>query len=191
MQTLVAAPHRFWSWGMAVLAACALAVPWSCLAQTSRIDALFARLQTSSPEETTRIENEIIRLWSSSGSSQTDSLYMFARDNADRGNYRIALQLINRALGTKPDFAEAWNLRATIHYLRNNFPASIRDIETTLELNPRHFGAINGLALILEKSGRDELALAAYRRAAELSPNRRGLQGSIERVENRIRSRSH
>ncbi|MCY4259961.1 MAG: tetratricopeptide repeat protein, partial [Rhodobacteraceae bacterium] len=94
-------------------------------------------------------------------------------------------------LRMNPEFAEAWNLRATIHYLLRNYPASIRDIEATLELNPRHFGALNGLALILEQSGYDELALEAYDRVARLSPNRRGLRESIARVQSRILAKSH
>ena len=159
---------------------------------TGRLDQLFEQLQHSqSRSETDFIEQQIIRLWSDSGSVRVNWLFTLAKRDAEAGHFKASLNRLEGILLQAPEFAEAWNLRATILYLQDDLSASVRNIERCLALNPRHFGALNGLGLILEKAGQDDLALAAYRKVAELSPNRQGIMSAIERIENRIRLDSY
>ena len=69
-----------------------------------------------------------------------------------------------------PGFAEGWNKRATIHYIRDNYARALRDIEQVLRLEPRHFEALAGLGVILEELGDKKGALEAYRKAVEIDP---------------------
>ena len=69
-----------------------------------------------------------------------------------------------------PLYAEGWNQRAFVRYLRQNYQGSIEDIERTLTLEPKHFGALSGKALALMKQGRDGLAKLAITRAIEVHP---------------------
>ena len=80
----------------------------------------------------------------------------------------------------------AQNARATAYFQAGRYGLSIEDIRRTLQLNPRHFGAMSGLALILEELGEVDAALEAWREVERLHPNRDGLQDSIRRLEVQI-----
>ena len=85
-----------------------------------------------------------------------------------------------------PEFAEAYNARATAFYQADKYGPSLQDIRTTLAMNPRHFGALSGLALILEELGEEEQALEAYRAIEAIHPNRANLKDAIERLEKAV-----
>ena len=86
-------------------------------------------------------------------------------------------------LDHSPDFAEAWNARATAYYMAGEFGPSVADIARVLTLNPRHFGALSGLAMILEESGKPEKALEVYRAALAIHPHLQGATEAVERLE--------
>ncbi|MEO0619007.1 MAG: tetratricopeptide repeat protein, partial [Pseudomonadota bacterium] len=80
-----------------------------------------------------------------------------------------------------PDYAEAWNKRATVNYMVGRLDESLSDIERTLELEPRHFGALSGRALVLTDKGDKKGALAAIEQAMRIHPFLRGAKRIIER----------
>ena len=86
------------------------------------------------------------------------------------GDYRLALAAFDDLVERNPGFAEAWNKRATLHYLMGNDEASVADIVETLELEPRHFGALSGLALIYERNGQPAAAASAPAPRARRTP---------------------
>ena len=103
----------------------------------------------------------------------------------DNNNLEKGLGLFNNIIDMDPNFAEAWNKRATIYFLMRNFDKSMQDIRQTLILEPRHFGAISGLGLIFNALGQPENALSAFRRVREIYPLSRSATDFIKRLSKR------
>ena len=149
----------------------------------AKLDGLFDRLKTADVAEAGRIETEIWIEWSKSGSPALDLLLQRGKDAMDLGDYPAAIEHFSAIIDQDPDFAEAWNARATAFYMAGDFGPSIADIGHVLTLNPRHFGALSGLALILEDTGKPERALEVYRAALALNPHMQGAVEAVERLE--------
>jgi tetratricopeptide (TPR) repeat protein len=149
----------------------------------AKLDGLFERLKTAEEGEAGRIEREIWIEWSKSGSPALDLLLQRGRDAMDLGDYPAAIEHFSAIIDQDPDFAEAWNSRATAFYMAGEFGPSVSDIGHVLTLNPRHFGALSGLALILEETGKPERALEVYRAAMAINPHMQGAAEAIERLE--------
>ena len=152
---------------------------------TGKLDDLFARLLTAGPEEAGRIETEIWIEWSKSGSPALDLLLQRGKDAMAMGDAGQAIEHFTAAIDHDPDFAEAWNARATAYYYAGAFGPSLADIGHVLTLNPRHFGALSGLAMILEASGKPEQALQAYQAALAIHPHLAGAAEAVKRLETR------
>ena len=137
-----------------------------------RLDTLFQRLaeaDTSSRAE--RIAANIQRRLLRSGSPTIDLLMTQSAKAIDEKAFGVALDLLDAVIRLKPDFAEGWNRRATVYFIREDFGASLADIERVLQLEPRHWGALSGLAMILVQIDRDEDALAAIDGALAVHPH--------------------
>lgn len=127
-------------------------------------------------------ENEISRLWSRSGSPSYDLLLRRSRDALEEEEWDKALDHLNDLVNLAPEFAEGWNMRATLHFQQENFGRSLADIAETLAREPRHFGALSGLGVIMESIGREDEAMAAYRAALALHPNLENAQAAVDRL---------
>ncbi|WP_240790312.1 tetratricopeptide repeat protein [Rhodobacter sp. SY28-1] len=149
----------------------------------AKLDDLFQRLKTAEAGEAGRIETEIWIEWSKSGSPALDLLLQRGKDAMDLGDFPAAIEHFSAIIDHDPDFAEAWNARATAFYMAGEFGPSVADIGHVLTLNPRHFGALSGLALILEETGKPERALEVYRAAIAIHPHMQGAAEAIERLE--------
>jgi tetratricopeptide (TPR) repeat protein len=149
----------------------------------TKLDDLFARLKTAAAEEAGRIETEIWIEWSKSGSPAMDLLLQRGRDAMEMGDTGQAIEHFTAIIDHSPDFAEAWNARATAYYLAGEFGPSVADIAHVLQLNPRHFGALSGLAMILEESDRPERALEVYKAALAIHPQMQGAIEAVDRLE--------
>jgi tetratricopeptide (TPR) repeat protein len=150
---------------------------------TAKLDGLFDRLKTAGAEEAGRIETEIWIEWSKSGSPALDLLLQRGRDALALGDTAQAIEHFTAIIDHAPDFAEGWNARATAYYQAGEFGPSLADIGHVLTLNPRHFGALSGLASILEESGRTEKALDAYKAALAIHPHLEGAAEAVKRLE--------
>lgn len=148
-----------------------------------KLDGLFTRLQSASADEAGRIETEIWIEWSKSGSPAMDLLLQRGRDAMAAGDNATAVQHFTAIIDHSPDFAEAWNARATAYYNAGDFGPSVADIAHVLTLNPRHFGAMSGFGMILEETGKTEQALAVYRAALVLHPHLEGVIDAVQRLE--------
>jgi tetratricopeptide (TPR) repeat protein len=85
-----------------------------------------------------------------------------------------------------PGFAEGWNKRATIYYYMNRYEASIRDVEKTLALEPRHFGALAGLGSIYLETGKEQDALKALEKALAVHPHLIFVQMRVDKLKKKF-----
>lgn len=145
----------------------------------SRLDSLFAALKTSDPAAAEKIAAEIQVIWNDSGSASMNLLAKRAKRAMDAGSTDAALMHLNDLVRLAPEFAEGWNIRATVHFIVGAYRKSIADIHETLKREPRHFGALAGLGLVYTALGRKEEALAAYEAALAVHPH---LEGPKEMV---------
>lgn len=155
-----------------LLAAAAFAfLPAHAAQDDPRLDQLFNALtQAKTAEIAAPIEAEIWKVWAESKSPSTELLYTRGAAVVDAGNLDLALELLTAVTQLDPTFAEGWNMRATVHVMREEYQPAIEDIERTLALEPRHFGALAGLGRIMETLGNDKAALAAYDAALKIDP---------------------
>lgn len=155
----------------------------------AKLDGLFERLKTAELGEAGRIEREIWIEWSKSGSPAIDLLLQRGKDAMNLGDTAQAIEHFTAVIDHAPDFAEAWNARATAYYSAGAFGPSVADIGQVLTLNPRHFGALSGLAMILEETGKPERALEVYKAALAIHPHLQGASEAIERLETEAEGR--
>ena len=152
-------------------------------AQTEPLDGLFEQLLNADEAAAERIEQDIWREWSKSGSAAMDLLLLRGRDAMAAGDTGQAIEHLTVLTDHAPEFAEGWNARATAYYQAGEYGPSIEDIGQTLTLNPRHFGALSGLGMIFEELGKTDKALEVYRAALAIHPHLGGVLESVERLE--------
>lgn len=169
----------------AFLTSLALATPLAA-ADDVELEALFEGLKTADPAAAAQIENRILEIWSQSGSSSMDLLLDRGREALVEGDTTLAIRHFTALIDHAPDFAEGYNGRATAYFQSGRYGLSLEDIHRTITLNPRHFGAMSGLALILEEFGRPDDALAAWREVEKLNPNGEGIADAMLRLERRV-----
>jgi len=158
----------------------AAANPSATRDDAATLDKLFAELKRQRNDKAAeRIAGRIWTEWFKSGSATVDLLMKWAGDAIDKKKYDAALDFLDQVTVLAPNYAEGWNRRATVHYLMKNYAKSMADIEKTLELEPRHFGALSGMAAILKDSGRKQLALDAYQRVLAIYPMMRNAQNEV------------
>ena len=115
----------------------------------SRLDELFVTLKQTDDGQVIRItENRIWSIWLQHTNSTVVELMQMGSARMNGQMYSEALLIYDRIIENFPDYAEAWNQRATLYYMVGNHDASIADIEKVLSLEPRHFGALSGLGLV-------------------------------------------
>lgn len=155
--------------------------------RAERIDALFIQLKRERNENAAkRIASRIQGEWNRSESAVIDLMMQWSQDAIEKKKYDVALDFLDQVTTLAPDYAEGWNRRATVHFLMNNFSKSMADIDRTLRLEPRHFGALSGLAQIMKSQGNDELALAAYERVLAIYPMLRAAQDEVATLSDQL-----
>ena len=155
----------------------------------ARLDALFARLADEDTRDWQRVQDEIWRVWSRSGSASMDLLLERAEKAMQEGEPEVALRFLDDLVRLDPDFAEGWNKRATAYFMLGEYGRSVADIERVLALEPRHFGALSGLAMILERLGDEDGAYRAYKEALAVHPNLPGAEEAVRRLAPEVEGR--
>jgi tetratricopeptide (TPR) repeat protein len=147
------------------------------------LDRMFAQLHKASEREAAKIEAGIWKMWMLSDSPSADAvLGQVAKAMSDK-DYVAAMDMANTVIELYPDYAEAWNKRATLFFIIGRNEESLADIEKVLALEPRHFGALSGRGMIYEKMGKPGLALKAFRDALAIHPQLKSVKDAIERLE--------
>jgi len=137
-----------------------------------RLDSLFEALQTSR-DETALQETEaaIWDIWYDSGKENVDELMLQAAELVRAGDLAAAEIIYSEVIEALPGFSEGWNRRATVRFYQRDYEGSLADIEETLRLEPRHFGAIWGLGMILGSQRDFQRAILAFERLLEIKPS--------------------
>ncbi|MEJ8473097.1 tetratricopeptide repeat protein [Roseibium algae] len=152
--------------------------------EPTKLDALFASLkQAQSDAVAERIARQIQIQWLESGSDTVDLLMSRAGAALKGEDLALALDLLDVVVTLSPGFAEGWNRRATAFYMQQDFARSLVDIERTLALEPRHWGAMSGLGIIQRRLGHDDRALETFKSAVEINPGLSNARESIEALE--------
>lgn len=156
--------------------------------QSARLDQMFARLAEATDERRARrIANGIRRRLNQSGSDTIDILMRRANARMEAKKYGQALDLLDGVIRLRPQFAEGWNRRATVHFLLGNYGQSIADIEQVLRREPRHWGAIAGLSMILVAIDRKPEAVVMMNRALKVYPHQPKLKERRDRLANELK----
>lgn len=146
----------------------------------NRLDKLFAELKRERNENAAgRIAGRIWEEWGHSGSASIDLMMGWSKTAMDDKKFDVALDFLDQVVAMRPSYAEGWNRRATVHFMMNNYAKSMADINHTLQLEPRHFGALSGMGQILKSAGRNDLALQAWQRVLDIYPMMRSAQDEV------------
>ena len=146
----------------------------------NRLDALFGQLKRERNEKAAeRIASRIGEEWNHSGSASIDLMMTWSQTAVENKKFDVALDFLDQVVTMEPAFAEGWNRRATVHFMMQNYAKSMADISHTLELEPRHFGALAGMGQIMKNTGRNELALQAWQRVLDIYPMMRSAQNEV------------
>jgi tetratricopeptide (TPR) repeat protein len=180
----------------AILALIALlAAPVPVLAQgkptpDSTLDRLYERLaQAQSDKEAENIALLIDREQLKSGSDTTDLLMDRALTALQASHMDKAIKLLSAVIHLRPDYAEAWNKRATAYFLKNDYVHSIADIAQTLSRNPREYGAWSGLGMMLIDMGDKKHAYQALKKALEINPRLPGAKKAFDDLKEDVEGR--
>ena len=158
---------------------------------SSRLPPLFEHLQAAkSPLEAQMLEQMIWEVWIEHGDEAIQQQMSEAASFMNQQDYAAALAVLDQVVEQAPDYAEGWNRRATVRFLVKDYEGSIADIDRTLALEPRHFGALSGLGQIYLLQQRPVEALGAFDQALEANPNMSAVQELRDRLEQRIKQQA-
>jgi tetratricopeptide (TPR) repeat protein len=140
--------------------------------RTRGLDFLFGALKAAPDEASAKhVEARIWALWMQTPSDTAALLMARAKAAMDAKQADVALKLLDAVIKLRPEYVEAWNRRATLYYMQNDYTHSLEDIEQVLSREPRHFGALAGLGMIMQELGDDKRALDAFRKALAVNPH--------------------
>jgi tetratricopeptide (TPR) repeat protein len=158
--------------------------------RTHNLDFLFDALKVAPDDVTAKaIEGRIWALWTLSQSDTTNLLMTRAKTAIEAKDLDLAIKLLNAVVKVKPDYVEAWNRRATIYYMKKDYGRALNDIREVLRREPRHFGALAGLGLIMQDIGDNKQALEVYRRALNLYPRMERIPDLVKTLQEKVEGR--
>lgn len=125
-------------------------------------------------------------IWARSGDREVDQWLRRGTRIMTGGNPRVAIEIFDRIVDQKPEFAEGYNKRATAWYLLGAYHRSLADIRHTLKRNPFHFGALSGAGYCMIQLERYDEALLFFQRALQINPNLTGVVVLRKKIEARL-----
>ena len=145
----------------------------------------------SDGDEVVRVlaEHSVWKVWSRSGDAHADGLLQIGIEQMSHGDGPAAVETFTKVIERKPDFAEAWNKRATVYFLMGENEKSLHDCDEVLKRNPVHFGVLAGYGQIYLRLDEPERALAYFRRALRINPNMSGVRQVIPELEQLLTER--
>jgi tetratricopeptide (TPR) repeat protein len=154
------------------------------------LDVLFSALKAAPDDATARqIEARIWAAWASTPSDAAALLAARAKTAMENQKLDVALSLLDAVVRLRPDYIEGWNRRATVYYLKNDYARSLDDIRQVLAREPRHFGALAGLGMIMQDLGDEKRALQAFRQALEVDPRLEKVPDMVKSLTEKVEGR--
>jgi Tfp pilus assembly protein PilF len=154
------------------------------------LESLYAELATMADKESAeRVTQSIWKIWMRSGSDTVDLLVRRAVNAMEAKDENTAEALLDAIVEIAPNYPEAWNRRATLYFSQKKYARSMADVQRVLALEPRHFGALSGLATMLEETGQDAAALDVYRKALKVHPFLPGARRAMEKLQTEVEGR--
>lgn len=154
------------------------------------LDFLFGALKAAPDDETAKaVEQRIWGLWVVSRSDTANLLMLRVKTAVEAKETDLAIKILDGIIKIRPDYIEAWNRRATIYYLQKDYGRALADIREVLKREPRHFGALSGLGLILQDIGDDKQALEVYRRALAVYPRLQRIPDLVKKLQEKVEGR--
>src|SRR5262247_345994 len=158
--------------------------------RTQNLDFLFGALKVAPDNESAKaIEERIWALWFVSGSDTADLLMSRVKTALEGKDLDLALQLLDAIVELKPDYVEGWNRRATLFFMKKEYGRALADIRQVLAREPRHFGALSGLGLIMQELGDDKRALEVFRRALAVHPHLERIPDVVKQLTEKVEGR--
>ena len=150
----------------------------------SELDTLFAKLRDpETGSNVLRIEPQIWAAWMQGGSAEENEALVKATASMNLADFANAEKQLNAILAKTQTYPEVWNKRATLYFLMGRYEESLADIVKTLDLEPRHFGALSGRGMIYQRLGKDVDALNAFKEALQIHPNLLGARLAVNQLE--------
>jgi len=164
--------------------------PSAAVVRQQTLDQLFKQLASANSEESANaISSSIEHIWGRSDSDTANLLMERGSASLAAGHYPLALAIFDKLVILKPQWAEAWNKRATTRFRADDYDGAMADIDQVLKLEPRHYGALAGMGLILQKSNLNKQALDVFRKAIALNPKQPDLRKLIDSLSLEVEGR--
>jgi len=158
--------------------------------RTKNLDFLFGALKAAPDEVSAKhVEARIWAIWLQTPSDTASLLMSRAKTAVDAKQIDVAIKLLNSVIKLRPDYIEAWNRRATLYYMQNDYGRSLADIQQVLIREPRHFGALAGLGMIMQEVGDEKRALEAYRKALAVNPHLEKIPDQVKSLTEKVEGR--
>ena len=152
---------------------------------------LFEKLKDDNPVLTFKVEQEIWKIWSTHPKDKNlTQMLSEGSDLVNNNKLNDAVRVFTKVIKLDPDWAEAWNKRATVLYLLGEFQKSQNDIDKVLKLEKRHFGALAGQGLVNIQLKNYEKAIMSYEKAQKIYPSMKSPKIMIKEIQKLIKKQS-
>ena len=164
-----------------------LAFPVKSDQSDTRLSNLFQKLYDSTNDsQINKITKKIWTIWHETNDIKIEEDFYRGMESLRTRDFIMSIAFFTQVIEKKPNFAEAWNKRATAYYLIGNFDKSMHDINETLKLEPRHFGAMDGMGLIFIHLHQYEKAIKIYEQMLEIFPNNQSIKNKKKLMEENL-----
>jgi tetratricopeptide (TPR) repeat protein len=160
----------------------------SVLAQVGGEPYLLNALKAEQPEVNAMARRALEHLWFSSAGNEAYRLMESAYESAEKKEFEEALQMLDQITASYPNYAEAWNRRAAVLWQLGKYKESMSDCERTLQLNPNHYGAWQGIGICHLQMGDVAEACRALRVALKIAPHDETTLRSLRKCEELLRT---
>ena len=154
------------------------------------IEFLFGALKAAPDEASAKaIEDRIWAHWLASGSDTVNLLMTRVKTAVDKEEFDLAIRMLDAIIEIRPEYAEAWNRRATVFYLKKDYSSALADLRQALRREPRHFAALAGMGTIMQEIGEEKSALDAFRAALSVYPQLKGMADKVRNLADTVEGR--